>query len=242
VGRRGVSGPPAVLTRTEVSEAAADEPLAQPSAEWRTASPDERRIGVLGGTFDPPHLGHLWLATLAAEELGLDRVLFMPAGQPPHKQGQPLSAVADRLLMTRLAIASEERFELSPLEVERTGPSFTVDSVEELLRIHGPGVRLFLVMAADSLAQIDTWRDPDRLLQLVEWAVGPRPGAVADRPALAERFGSGAQRIHLLDGPALDISSSEIRGRVAAGRTIRYLVPRSVEQHIHDRWLYRPRR
>jgi nicotinate-nucleotide adenylyltransferase len=94
-------------------------------------------------------------------------------------------------------------------------------------------------MAADSLVQIDTWREPDRLLQLVEWVVGPRPGAVADQAAVAERFGSAAVRIHLLDGPALDVSSSEIRGRVAAGRTIRYLVPRSVEQHIQERGLYR---
>jgi nicotinate-nucleotide adenylyltransferase len=200
--------------------------------------PDERRIGVLGGTFDPPHLGHLWLATLAVEELELERVLFMPAGEPPHKRERPLSPAADRLLMTRLAIAGEERFDLSALEMERTGPSFTVDSVEELRRIHGPDVRLFLVMAADSLEQIDTWREPDRLLQLVEWAVGPRPGATADRTAVVERFGSGADRIHLLEGPALDISSSEIRRRVAARQTIRYLVPRSVEQHIHDRGLY----
>ena len=221
----------------DVDEATA-EARTEPAPWSPAAQPGERRIGVLGGTFDPPHLGHLWLATLAAEELELERVLFMPAGEPPHKRDRPLSAAADRLLMTRLAIAGEERFELSALEMERTGPSFTVDSVEELRRIHGPEVRLFLVMAADSLAQIDTWREPDRLLQLVEWAIGPRPGATAERTALVERFGVGAERIHLVDGPALDISSSEIRRRVAAGRTIRYLVPRSVEQHIHDRGLY----
>jgi nicotinate-nucleotide adenylyltransferase len=241
MGRRGVIRAPAALAAPDV-EVALAEAETEPAAWGPAADPGERRIGVLGGTFDPPHLGHLWLATLAAEELALERLLFMPAGAPPHKRDRSLSASADRLLMTRLAIAGEERFELSPLEMERTGPSFTVDSVEELRRTHGPAVRLFLVMAADSLAQIDTWREPDRLLQLVEWAVGPRPGATADRAALARRFGAGAERIHLLDGPALDISSTEIRRRVAAGLTIRYLVPRSVEQHIHDRGLYRPSR
>jgi nicotinate-nucleotide adenylyltransferase len=96
-------------------------------------------------------------------------------------------------------------------------------------------------MAADSLAQIDTWHEPDRLLSLVEWAVGPRPGSAVDRATIEQRFGDAARRVHLLEGPALDVSSSELRRRVATGRTIRYLVPRSVEQHIHDRELYRAR-
>jgi nicotinate-nucleotide adenylyltransferase len=205
------------------------------------ASADEppRRIGVLGGTFDPPHLGHLWLASLAAEELNLDRVLFMPAGQPPHKGAQPVTRATDRLLMTRLAIAGEDGFEICPIELERPGPSFTVDSVAELKRAY-PEATLVLIMAFDSLAQIDTWREPDRLLAEVEWAVGPRPGADRPDPArLSERFGPHADRIHLLEGPALDISSTEIRRRVAAGRTIRYLVPREVEELIAHHRLYR---
>jgi nicotinate-nucleotide adenylyltransferase len=200
------------------------------------------RIGVLGGTFDPPHVGHLWLATLAADSLELDRVLLMPAAQPPHKRGVPISSATDRMLMTRLAINGDPRLELCPIEMERPGPSFTVDSVAELQRLH-PGARLLLVMAADSLARIDTWREPDRLLELVEWAVGPRPGsALPTRSALRERFGSAASRIHLLDGPSLDVSASDIRRRVAAGRAIRYLVPRAVEELILDRGLYRGRR
>jgi nicotinate-nucleotide adenylyltransferase len=220
--------------------------LAPPPGAAPATSPARRphdaereRIGVLGGTFDPPHVGHLWLATLAADALALDRVLFMPASQPPHKRGRRLSAAADRLLMTRLAIAGDPTFELSPLEMERPGPSFTVDSVEELRRIYG-GSALFLLMAADSLAQIDTWREPDRLLSMIEWAVGPRPGSqLPGRAALRERFGRAAARIHLLDGPSLDVSASEIRRRVAAGRAIRYLVPVAVERHIAERGLYR---
>jgi nicotinate-nucleotide adenylyltransferase len=194
---------------------------------------------VLGGTFDPPHVGHLWLATLAADALELDRVLLMPAAQPPHKRGRRMSSATDRLLMTRLAIAGDPRLELCAIEMERPGPSFTVDSIGELQRLR-PDDELLLLMAADSLAQIDTWREPDRLLKLVRWAVGPRPGSdLPDRAALRERFGRAAARIHLLDGPALDVSASEIRRRVAAGRTIRYLVPRAVEEMILDRGLYR---
>lgn len=197
------------------------------------------RLGVLGGTFDPPHVGHLWLASLAADALALDRVLFMPAAQPPHKRGQAITRATDRLLMTRLAIHRDPTFELIPIEMERPGPSFTIDSVAELKRLH-PDTTLFLVMAADSLAQIDTWREPDRLLEEVEWAVGPRPGTeLPGRPALEDRFGERASRIHLLDGPSLDVSSSAIRQRVAARHTIRYLVPRDVEEMIIDRGLYR---
>ena len=141
--------------------------------------------------------------------------------------------------MTRLAILADPAFELSGLEMERPGPSYTIDSVVELKRLH-PDAQLYLLMAADSLAQIDTWREPDRLLEEVEWAVGPRPGSeLPDRAALEARFGDRASRIHLIAGPALEVSSSEIRRRVAAGHTIRYLVPRDVEELIIERELYR---
>jgi nicotinate-nucleotide adenylyltransferase len=206
----------------------------------QTDAPSVRRVGVLGGTFDPPHVGHLWLATLAADAMGLDRVLFMPAAQPPHKGGQLISRGTDRLLMTRLAIGGDPAFELCPIEMERPGPSYTIDSIDELERLYAGQARLYLLMAADSLNAIDTWREPDRLLERIEWVVGPRPGSeLPDRSALEERFGDRASRIHLLSGPSLDVSSSEIRRRVAAGRAIRYLVPRGVEELIVDRGLYR---
>jgi nicotinate-nucleotide adenylyltransferase len=212
-------------------------PQTRPRRERIGGAPE--RIGILGGTFDPPHVGHLWLATLAADALHLDRVLFMPAGQPPHKRGRNVTSAADRLLMTRLAIAGDPNLSLCPIEMERPGPSFTVDSVEELLRMYA-GAHLYLLMAADSLAQVETWRDPDRLLTLVEWAVGPRPGTAApDGDDLRRRFGPAASRIHLLDGPSLDVSASQIRQRVAAGKAIRYLVPRAVEELIIERGLYR---
>jgi nicotinate-nucleotide adenylyltransferase len=211
-----------------------------PAAERLGTGRELRRIGVLGGTFDPPHIGHLWLATLAADELNLDRVLFLPAGQPPHKADRQISPAAHRLLMTRLAISGDPLFELSIIEMERPGPSFTVRSLEELRGIYGSDVELFWLMAADSLAQVGSWRDPDLLLSLAEWGVGPRPGtAPPSRAELDRRFGEAASRIHLLPGPGLDISASEIRSRVAARLTIRYLVPAAVEELIAERGLYR---
>jgi nicotinate-nucleotide adenylyltransferase len=224
-------------TASRARAASLRRPQTRPRRERIGTAPE--RIGVLGGTFDPPHIGHLWLATLAADALNLDRVLFMPAGQPPHKRGRKVTPPADRLLMTRLAISGDPNFSLCPIEMERPGPSVTVDSVDELLRMYA-GARLYLLMAADSLAQIETWREPDRLLTLVEWAVGPRSGVAApDRDDLRRRFGPAASRIHLLDGPSLDVSASEIRRRVAAGQAIRYLVPRAVEALIVERGLYR---
>ena len=216
--------------------------LAGPQASVRHEAEHapKQRIGILGGTFDPPHVGHLWLATLAADAIGLDRVLFMPAAQPPHKGGRLVTSAADRLLMTRLAVAGDDAFDLTIIEMERPGPSYTIDSVEELRRLYGDEAELFLLMAADSLAQIDTWRSPDELLERIEWVVGPRPGAPPPDPAkLEDRFGERAHRIHVLEGPSLDVSSTQIRDRVAAGETIRYLVPRGVEDLIVDRGLYR---
>lgn len=198
------------------------------------------RIGILGGTFDPPHIGHLWLATVAADELGLSRVLLVPAANPPHKRARSISHAADRVLMTRLAIANDPRLDVSLVELEREGPSYTVDTLVELGR-RQPDASLVLVMAADSLRQIDTWREPDRLLELASWAVGPRTGTrMPSRASLTRRFGKAAARIHLLGRPALDVTATDIRRRVAAGRAIRYLVPRAVEDLILERRLYQP--
>jgi nicotinate-nucleotide adenylyltransferase len=225
----------AAAARTSGTHATLPDPAAA-----RANKSGGKRIGILGGTFDPPHIGHLWLATLAADALGLGRVLLMPAARPPHKGGKAVSNAADRVTMTRLLIAGDPLLDLSLIEVERPGPSYTVDSLVALRASLDADAGLVLIMAADSFAEIDTWREPDRLLELAEWAVGPRPGSeLPDREALRERFGAAESRIHVLDGPSLDVSSSEIRRRVAAGRSIRYLVPRAVEELIADRGLYR---
>ncbi|HEY7452746.1 MAG TPA: nicotinate-nucleotide adenylyltransferase [Candidatus Limnocylindria bacterium] len=212
-----------------------------PSGRPRPArdAPPPNRIGILGGTFDPPHIGHLWLATMAADEMHLSKVLLVPAANPPHKRRRAISHAADRVLMARLAVANDPRLDVSLVELEREGPSYTVDTLLELRHRH-PDDELVLIMAADSLAQVESWREPARLLELALWAVGPRPGtALPSRAELAQRFGRSAGRIHLLSGPALDVSASQVRRRVAAGRAIRYLVPRAVEELILERGLYR---
>jgi len=234
-----VSAAAPVRVSAETPARSASRPTSDPAAR-REETGRARRIGVLGGTFDPPHVGHLWLATLAADELDLDRVLLMPSARPPHKGARRVSNAADRVLMTRLAISADPLLEVSLIEMERPGPSYTVDTVAELQATYGAQVQLVLIMAADQLAAIDTWREPDRLLDLAEWAVGPRPGTpLPERRSLVERFGAAARRIHLLSGPSLDVSSSAIRRRVASGRSIRYLVPRAVEEFVGDRGLYR---
>jgi nicotinate-nucleotide adenylyltransferase len=236
VGRGGVTELPAVVS----PEASAVERA--PASVVEGAETLER-IGILGGTFDPPHVGHLWLGCLAADAMNLQRILFMPASQPPHKRQRAITAATDRLMMTRLAIGSDPLFELSTIEMERPGPSYTIDSVRQLQAIYGASAELFLVMAADSLREIGAWREPRALLGMIEWIVGPRPGvALPPHAALDGQFGDATSRIHLLEGPSLDVSASEIRERVAAGRAIRYLVPRPVEELIANRGLYRAQR
>lgn len=230
-GRTVTPSPPTTRSRRLV-------PVARPEPA-RTETIRRERLGILGGTFDPPHIGHLWLATAAADELGLAKVLLVPAASPPHKRRRAISHAADRVLMTRLAVANDPRLDVSLVELEREGPSYTVDTLVELRRRH-PDMDLVLILAADSLAQIHTWREPERLLELASWAVGPRPEIpLPPRADLVARWGKAASRIHLLGGPALDVSGTQIRRRVAAGRAIRYLVPRAVEELIVDRGLYR---
>ena len=202
-----------------------------------------RRVGILGGTFDPIHLGHLGLAAAALDRLGLDEVLFVPAGQPPHKLGRPISPAKDRLAMVELAIADRPGFGVSRLEIERAGPSYTADTVEavrDLAAGSGTPVELTVILSAESFADFEHWHEPERLLRTARIAVAPRPGH--RRPSLgrvAARWPELAGRVELLDGPSLDVSASEIRARTAAGQSIDGLVPASVAHYIKAHHLYR---
>jgi len=191
------------------------------------------RIGVFGGTFDPPHLGHLALAEWAREELGLDRVLFVPAGVPPHKR-TARSSPARRLAMTRLAVRGNSAFRAEPLETRRRGPSYTVDTLRALAARH-PGAKLWLLVGADTYATIAEWREPAEIARLASVAVAARPGAPRARRAAWTRGG----RVRWLGNPALDVSSSAVRDRARAGRSLRYLVPASVAGYIEAHGLYR---
>jgi nicotinate-nucleotide adenylyltransferase len=200
---------------------------------------DARRIGMMGGTFDPIHLGHLAVAEEAREALGLERVLFVPAGQPPHKLPGSVSDVRDRVAMVQLAIADNPAFELSAIEVERKGPSFTVDTVEALAAAH-PGTMLHLILSAETFAELPSWHEPDRLFEAARMAVVPREGYPAPDPAWVDRAFPGREdRVDYLGGPRIGLSSTALRGRVAAGRSIRYLVPPAVEAYIVEHQLYR---
>jgi nicotinate-nucleotide adenylyltransferase len=192
-----------------------------------------RRIGVFGGTFDPPHVGHLALAEWAREALRLDRVIFMPAARPPHKRHRRLTPAADRVTMTRLAVRGNRAFAVSALEVRRTGPSYTVDTLRALQRAH-PRAALYLLIGEDSLGEFHSWHAPDEILRLARLAVAGRPGARAART----RPRTAPGRIVWLRNPGLQVSSSGIRARARAGRSVRYFVPDAVARYIAARGLY----
>ncbi len=194
-------------------------------------------VGLLGGTFDPIHHGHLAIGEEARETLGLERVVFVPAAIPPHKPGQPVTEAGHRLAMLELAVATNPAFEVSPIEIDRGGPSFTVDTLSEL-RAAGIGDPWF-ILSSEALAGFPAWRDPERILDLCRLAVVPRGGHTALGAAWAERrFPARAGRITFLPGPLLPISGSVVRRRAAAGRSVRYLVPEAVAAYIADHQLY----
>jgi nicotinate-nucleotide adenylyltransferase len=191
------------------------------------------RIGLYGGTFDPVHLGHLRAAETAREAVGLDLVAFLPAAVPPHR-GAPLSAAADRLAMARLATASHPRFEAWDAELRRPGPSYTVETVARLLA-ERPSDSFVLVVGADTWPEIVTWREPERLLSLVEVAVVDRPGCPAPEPEAPFPAARGVRRA---EGPSLPISATAIRERARQGRSVRFLVPDAVAEYMAARRLY----
>jgi nicotinate-nucleotide adenylyltransferase len=196
------------------------------------------RVGLLGGTFNPPHLGHLVCAQEAYLQLGLERVLIVPAGVPPHKQVDDEPGARHRLELSRLAIAGDERFELCELEIERPGPSYTVDTLQELYS-HMPDSELVLIVGADVAGGFPGWREPDRILSLAHLAVAERPGT--DRAEVERALApvSGGGRVRFFDMPEIGVSSTMLRERVRAGESTRYLMPRAVRAYIDQHDLYR---
>jgi len=199
------------------------------------------KIGVLGGTFDPPHIGHLVVAQEVWWRLGLDKVLFVPAGEPWHKAGEEVTPARHREAMVRLAIAGDPRFELSRVDLERPGPTYTVDTLTELRRTYPPGTEFYFILGTDALAQLPSWRSPEKLVRLARLAVVPRPGFdPVDLDRLEAEIPGLKVAIELVPVPAVGISSSEIARRVAAGEPFRYLVPEAVYRYIEAHRLYLP--
>lgn len=191
------------------------------------------RIGLFGGTFDPPHVGHLALAEHARDRLHLDEVRFIPAGRPPHKRGERITSAAGRVAMARLAVRGNPAFTVSTIETRRGGPSFTIETLRAVAA-GAPGARLFLLMGADSLDDFANWREPEAILRLATLVVAGRPGARGRALGVP-----GGRRVVRLDNAVLALSSSLLRARVRARRSVRYLVPDAVAAYIARHRLYR---
>jgi nicotinate-nucleotide adenylyltransferase len=196
------------------------------------------RVGIFGGTFDPPHLGHLILAAEAIDQLKLDRLLWVLTANPPHKQDLAVSPVDQRLELVLAAISGEPRFELSRVDLDRPGPHYAVDTVR-LLQSQLPKVDLFYLLGGDSLRDLPLWYKPHLLVQRVAGlGVMRRPGAVIDLSRLNAHLPGILEKVKFIETPMLDISSSEIRQRIAGGRTYRYFLPSCVFEIIHQSHYY----
>jgi nicotinate-nucleotide adenylyltransferase len=198
-----------------------------------------KRLGIIGGTFDPVHYGHLVAAQYAAYGFHLDRVIFMPAAKPPHKNAEGVLDARHRVAMVELAIADNPAFEMSTLEVERSGVSYTIDTIEILQQTY-PGAEIYFIMGMDSIYILDTWKDIERLVLMCRFIVVTRPAYELKRsdPALQKVPPGFWTRVDFLEIPAIDISSTDLRTRVRQGKPIRYLLPPAVENYIYNHSLY----
>jgi nicotinate-nucleotide adenylyltransferase len=198
------------------------------------------RLGIYGGSFDPVHLGHLLLAETCREECSLDRVLFLPCGQSPHKPNGAIASGLQRAEMLEFAVAGDPRFGVCRIELERSGPSFTVETLRQL-RVEQPDSELFFLMGADSLADLPLWREPLAILELATIVAvnrGQRPPP--DLASLETRLGPIVrERVRLVTMPAIELSATEIRERARTSRSLRFRVTRAVEEYIREHGLYR---
>ena len=211
---------------------------ASPSPAGAGQPGPRKRIGVFGGTFDPVHNGHLHIAREVRRALALDRIIWVPAGKPPHKRGQIVSDDRDRVAMIELALAAAPRDKVSTIELERPGPSYTADTLETLAQDLAPAELVF-IMGEDSLRDFPTWKDPERILAVAELAVAGRPGIDTDVDDLVQQLPELEHRVTLVPMAELQVSSSEIRRRVAEGEPIADLVPAAVAEYIAREGLYR---
>jgi nicotinate-nucleotide adenylyltransferase len=195
-------------------------------------------IGLLGGTFDPIHYGHLIIAEATRDQLGLDQVEFLPANDPPHKPDDAVSPVEDRIAMVQAAINGVPYFTLNCIEVERVGPSYTVDTLERL-KIRRPQDDFYFIVGGDSLRDFPTWKAPARILELASLAIIDRPGATYDLSGLEATLPALRERSAFIDAPLIDISATILRTRCAEGRSVRFQTPDAVIAYIEAERLYR---
>jgi nicotinate-nucleotide adenylyltransferase len=192
-----------------------------------------RRIGIMGGTFDPIHHGHLIAASEVADNFALDEVVFVPTGRPWQKEAREVSPAEDRYLMTVIATASNPRFHVSRVDIDRDGPTYTVDTLRDIRAMYGPKTQLFFITGADALERILSWKDTDQMFELAHFVAVTRPGFTLSKAHLP------ADAVSMIQVPAMAISSTDCRTRVASGKPVWYLVPDGVVQYIAKRHLYR---
>jgi len=196
------------------------------------------RIGLFGGTFDPPHLGHLILASEAQSQLELNHLLWVLTPEPPHKQDQSITPIEHRLAMVNLAIEDNPNFELSRIELNRPGPHYTLDTVK-LITQQNPYAELVPVIGGDSLHDLPTWHKPQELVFACHWiGVMRRPNEELDLETLERELPGISSKVHYVDAPLLQIASSELRNRIASGQSVRYYLPSAVHRYIVQHQLY----
>lgn len=196
-----------------------------------------KRLGILGGTFNPPHIGHLILAETAADELSLDRVFFVPAGNPPHKHGVPRAAAERRLAMVQLAITGNPRFTVSSVDMDRPGPHYTTDMVR-IFQNHYPQAEIFFLMGSDSLRDLLAWHNPQLLIELANLVVMQRPSMYPNLTQLSRELPGLLERVHFLNAPEIEISSTAIVALLKDNRSVHYRVCASVLKYIMENRLY----
>lgn len=200
------------------------------------------RIGIFGGTFDPIHNGHLAVADYVRTEMSLDQVLFIPAGRPWFKEGQTVTDAMRRLEMTRLAVVDNPHFAVSDMEVRRDGPTYTFDTLTELLREKGKGVEFYLILGIDALNELHHWRRPTDVLNMATLVGVTRPGAeTVDRVALDSIREGASDEVVVVGGPRIDISGADIRRRMSEGLSVRGIIPQAVEDYAKRHVLYGPK-
>ena len=199
------------------------------------------RVGILGGTFDPVHRGHLEIARIAMDEADLEKVIFIPAGQPRLKSGDPAASPQQRLAMLRLAVEGVSGFDVSDIELARSGPTLTVETLQELQGALGDGVELCFILGLDVLDRFHLWIEPERVVELARVLAVSRPGYSGfDWPEFYSRNPYAEGRVDCLESTAIDVSASELRSRIAIGAPVGGLLPSAVEGYIRDNGLYKP--
>lgn len=195
------------------------------------------KLGIIGGTFNPIHIGHLIIAESVREAYELDHVLFIPARIPPHKKAERASAL-HRLEMTRLAVMTNPNFSVSDMEMKRTGPSYSIDTIRELRKLHGDSVELYFIAGTDTIQDLPNWRKVEEVLTLCNFIGATRPDGTEIIDNIVEQFGELGKKIHQLRVPEVEISSTDLRNRLHSGKSVRYMIPQTVIEYIRQNGVY----